>query len=539
MKYYFILTFLFLSSLSLMGQKGHEIKVKVDNFSADSIYLAFYLGDKQYLTDTTYRSKDGTFTFKGDEKYDCGNYLVVLPPNNAFFQVFLNDDQTMSFETDSLDIVEKMQVKGSKQNEAFFNYLKFIGSKRPTAEKLHKEKEGLEEDSKKYKEIDSKLNELDGEVANYQAKLVKDFEGTVLGLTIKSGMDIKAPETDDKQKVFDFYKNHWFDNYDVSSSCILRTPGLSARIDYYLDKLLPHHPDSISIGVDKVLSLVKENEDVYQYYLAHLLNKFAAAKIVGMDAVYVHIVDNYYAKGSRADIDSAQLVKIIDNAEKLKPLLIGKIAPNITLRQIDIDGTMAEYEKQYAVEKPLVDEQKKIERKIKTLTRSKSPIPDDLEKRLKEIEKELKPIEKLKYKRFKLNEPIALHNVKSPYTILFIWSPTCGHCKKSMPAMEEFYNKYHDKGVTMYAIGHMKYSDTYKVAEYLKERPEMQKWINVTDPFFRSKYQTLYNVHSTPQLYILDANKEILTKKIGADQLGDVMDQIIEMEQKKLEDGKK
>ncbi len=538
MKPIFILFFLASAFISF-GQKGHEIKVKIANFSADSIYLAYYLGDKQYLTDTTYRSKDGSFTFKGDDAYDCGNYLVVLPPNNAYFQVFLDDDQTMTFETDSMDIVEKMKVTGSKENEAFFDYLHFIGSKRPEADKLHKEQEGLDADSEKFKAIDKKLDALDDEVAKYQKKLVKDNEGTVLALTIKAGMEITPPDTDDKLKIYNFYKNHWFDNYDVSSPCILRTPGLNSRIDYYLDKLLPHHPDSISLGVDKVLSLVKDNEDLYQFYLAHLLNKFAASKIVGMDAVYVHIVENYYAKGDRADIDKEQLDKIIDNAEKLKPLLIGKIAPNITIRKIDVEGTLAEYEKQYAVETPLLDEKSRLERKIKSLKKSKQSVPDSLLTQQKAVEKKLELVDRLKYKRFKLKEPVTLHDVDSPYTIVFIWSPTCGHCKKAMPDMIDFYNKYHDKGVEIYAIGHMKYTDTYKVAEFLRDHPEMRKWINVTDPFFKSKYQTLYDVHSTPQLYILDKNKEILTKKIGAKQLGEVMDQIFEIEQKKSEDEKK
>jgi hypothetical protein len=39
----------------------------------------------------------------------------------------------------------------------------------------------------------------------------------------------------------------------------------------------------------------------------------------------------------------------------------------------------------------------------------------------------------------------------------------------------------------------------------------------------------VYNIKSTPQLYILDRNKEILSKRIGAEQLEEVMDRIIEM----------
>ena len=45
-----------------------------------------------------------------------------------------------------------------------------------------------------------------------------------------------------------------------------------------------------------------------------------------MDAVYVHIVKNYYAKGLAPWTEEDQLKKIVKNAEKLEPLLIGKTA---------------------------------------------------------------------------------------------------------------------------------------------------------------------------------------------------------------------
>lgn len=538
MKHFFVLVFLLMTSFSIFGQKGHEIKVKIENFSSDSLYLAYYYGEKQYLTDTTYRDENGVFTFSGDEQLDCGTYLMVLPPNNAFFQVFIDDDQTMYFETDSLELSPKMQVQGSKENKAFYDYLRFLGEKRPIAEQLHKEKEAAKEDSKAFTNANDKLEKLDKEVSAYQMKIVTDNEGSVLSLFIKSGIEITPPETDDNIKRYSYYKEHWFDNLDLNSPCIVRTPVLNQKVERYLEKFLPYHPDTISQGVDKILSLLKNNEEAYQYYLAHLLNKYAASKIVGMDAVYVHIAEEYYAKGDRADIDSTQLAKIVENAAKIKPLLIGKIAPNITMKKLDIEGTIEVYKKQYAEEEKVIVQKKRVEKEIKALKKKKEKVSEALLKEEKEIADQIKLIEKLKYQRFKLKEPVTLHDIESPYTILFIWSPNCGHCKKSMPDMTEFYNKYHDKGVAMYSIGHMKYTETHKVADFLQKNPEMLKWINVTDPFFRSRYHDLYNVHSTPQLYILDKNKEILSKKVGAKQLGEVMDQIIEMDQKKLENEK-
>jgi hypothetical protein len=43
----------------------------------------------------------------------------------------------------------------------------------------------------------------------------------------------------------------------------------------------------------------------------------------------------------------------------------------------------------------------------------------------------------------------------------------------------------------------------------------------------------LYDVQTTPQIFILNRNHEILMKRIGAEQLGDVMEQVIKFQEEK------
>ena len=156
-------------------------------------------------------------------------------------------------------------------------------------------------------------------------------------------------------------------------------------------------------------------------------------------------------------MDPEKLLEIIDNASKTEPLLIGKIAPEILIPRLNIEATLQ-------LSDTITDE----------------------------------------HKKFIVGEKVSLHNLDSPYKILFIWAPDCGHCKKSMPKMIEFYDSYKDKGVELYAICHQNYKSTPECAEFIKNRPEMLQWINVTDPYFRSRYQSIYNVKSTPQIYVLD-----------------------------------
>ena len=98
--------------------------------------------------------------------------------------------------------------------------------------------------------------------------------------------------------------------------------------------------------------------------------------------------------------------------------------------------------------------------------------------------------------------------------------------------MIEFYENYRDKGVEVFAVCTKIYDGIAECAEYIKEKEGMVNWINAIDPFIKSKYKQIYDIKSTPQIFILDENKEIISKRIGAEQIADVMDQIMEMKNK-------
>jgi hypothetical protein len=44
-------------------------------------------------------------------------------------------------------------------------------------------------------------------------------------------------------------------------------------------------------------------------------------------------------------------------------------------------------------------------------------------------------------------------------------------------------------------------------------------WINVWDKYNFTNFRNLYDIYSTPTIYILDKNKKIIAKRIGVDQI--------------------
>lgn len=464
------LIFHFVFALFIAGQlsaQAYRIEVELDNFSSEELYLGFYYGDKQYLKDTAVINQNGSFVFEGDEALPGGVYLLVMPPGNQFVQLLVNpDNQSFKLKTDSLATMEKMEVEGSEDNELFYTYMNYLGSKRPEAEKLQLQISEAGDDENKKTKLEEQLKKLNEEVEAFQRKLVTDHPKTLTAALIKANFPVDMPEfkgtsEEIQEKKWRHMQKHYFDKIDLTDPRMLRTPFLYQRIDYYINNLTVQHPDTIAKAIDHVLAKLKPSEETFKYYLIHFLNAYAKSKVVGFDAVYVHIVDNYYAKGMAPWTEKEQLDKIIDNANTLKPLLIGKIAPDIQLQKRD-------------------------------------------------------------------GSKISLHEVDKPYTVLYFWRYDCGHCKKSTPDMKAFYEKFRDRGVELMAVCVKFTKDIPDCWKYVDEN-EINDWLHTVDPYLRSKFTTIYDIKTTPQIYILDENKEIISKKIGAEQLEEVMDKIIEM----------
>lgn len=453
---------------SLHAAGGYEIRIKLQDFDRDTLMLGYHLGDKQYVRDTTIRNAEGWFIFSGDDTLQCGIYLVIMPPDNQYFQIMVSANETFfSIQTEAKDPYRDGKVKGSSDNELFFAYMAFLAMQRNEADAIKKQREGTAlADSLRLTE---KLTSIDQKVKDYQAEIFRKHPSSLTAAVIQSSLEPEIPPMegtgkDLELKRYHWYKTHYFDNLDLTNRCLLRTPTMFQRIDNYMQKLTVQHPDSIAISIDQILERLRPNPDAFQYYLVHFLNYYARSKFVGMDAVYVHIAKKYYASGQAPWTEKETLDKILDNAKRLEPILIGKIAPNIRMMRRD-------------------------------------------------------------------SVPVSLHDIKADYTVLFIWAHDCGHCKTSMPDMIKFYENYQSKGVQIYGVCKSKPGEEKKCWDFIDERPGMN-WMHMIDTYNISRYLQLYDVQTTPQIFILDKNHKILSKRISAEQLGEVMDQIIQMDQK-------
>jgi thiol-disulfide isomerase/thioredoxin len=116
---------------------------------------------------------------------------------------------------------------------------------------------------------------------------------------------------------------------------------------------------------------------------------------------------------------------------------------------------------------------------------------------------------------------VKLSDVKAAYTVVVFWDNDCGHCKEEIPViLNAYYEMLNQKiDVKVFSV-YMQ----YEVEDYIKYVEELKlPWINVYDGCRVNNTIQKYDVTSTPIIYVLDKNKIIKAKRIGANQVSEVI----------------
>lgn len=115
---------------------------------------------------------------------------------------------------------------------------------------------------------------------------------------------------------------------------------------------------------------------------------------------------------------------------------------------------------------------------------------------------------------------VPLYQVKAKYTLMFIYDPDCGHCKERAPKILSFYNKMKANDLKVYAASTV--ANPAKIKEFIKGQ-KTAEFINVYDQHSVTDFKHNFNVFTTPQVILLDANKKILARGLTEDQMEDLI----------------
>ena len=325
-----------LTATSAPAQSGHRISFQIDGYQEPTLRVAYYLTDKQYVLDSVGVGEDGRFVFSGEEPLRPGVYLAVMAPDNRIFQFLVTqEEQHFDFATRVDDQTNHSQITGSPDNELFYGYLRFLQERSAEADPPRAALQANPDDAAARAEIDA----IGKRVQTFQEELIAAHPQSLTAAIVRANIGVQPPDfgpgREGQEKAWRWMQRHYFDNIDLRDERLLRTPFLFERLDHFVHKLHVQHPDTIAVAIDAVLNRMDPEGELFKVYLVHFLNEAAASQIIGMDAVYVHLVDNYYAKGLAPWVEEEALTKMRERSAALRPLLIGKTAPDIRMQRRD------------------------------------------------------------------------------------------------------------------------------------------------------------------------------------------------------------
>jgi peroxiredoxin len=450
---------LVLVSAAAHAQTGHKLDFKIKGLKDTTAYLAYYNSDQTYLRDTAKVNSQGAFTFEDSKPLQQGIFIVVLD-KTPIFQFVIGANQRFSMATDTEDYTKHMVVTGDEDNKLFFDNAQLLAQKYKEAEPLVKilRDSTLKEDAKK--ETRTQFNKISDEVNAFQNEIFTKHPTTFTARLLKSTKEIEVPEPPrradgsiDSTWQFRYYRDHYWDNFDLADDALLRVPKpqYQQKVKDYLDRLFIQHPDTLTKEIVRIATKLKKNQEAYKYFVWTCLGHYQTHKIMGLDQVYVNIFDKYIATGDMDFwLDPNAKKQIAEYVAKIRISLVGKPAPDLIMQDKDL-------------------------------------------------------------------KPRSMYDIKNKYTVLFIFDPDCGHCREETPKLVDLYNKNRVKyDFEVYAVS----IDTsmVKMRNFIKEFKT--PWITVNGPrTYVGHWSKLYYSETTPTMYVIDAKRKIIAKKLPVEQL--------------------
>lgn len=442
----------------------------------DTIYLANYYGNKMYYADTAVVGSKGRFEYTSPTPDKGGKYGLVLP-ENGFIELVVTGDP-VELTADVANLPGSVVVKEGEDTRLFYEYLGFIQQMREKRGPIDARAKDSTLTEAERMQLTQDLEVLNLQVEAEQDRLQEEHGNTLFAKMIRMVREPDVPEAPydaANPQLWRYYRfrNMYWDRVDFNDGRLVRDPALHNLLEQYWSGVMPQLPDTAMVEVNKLIERAAGDPDMFKYLVHFFTFSAEKSQVMCMDKVFVDLVDRYYASGRADWLNEEQLKKVVDRAEDLRYSLCGNRIPNIIL-------------------------------------------PDTSQQKW-----------------------VSLYDVEAEYTLVSIWESTCGHCKKEMPKLEELYAEWHPKGLEIYAIGNDFEPEPW--LEFVREK-DIKDWIHVSDnPQINAadsatalivagvttlqslNFRTTFDVYATPKMFLLDKDKRVIAKQVGAEQISEIL----------------
>lgn len=459
---------------SAYGQKGkttppksaYEVKFVMPGTPDTVLYVAYYYADKTYMFDTLYVSKKEPYTFimQGDSLTLLRGMYVVASESRVKYMDFLVDSSYFfTIKTGQIDperiVLDNITFIDSPENEITSEFSKKMSAYyiplQALAQELQKKEDLSDEQKEKYKE----------QIKQYQ----------------------------DSMKIFqeNFMQIH-------ANSLFAKVQRMLADIDVPEP---PRNPDSTLV----------DSSWSYQYYINHYWDNCDFSEPALMR------VSNFFHQKMTKYFDQV-IIPIPDTINKYADILIDKAKDCPDLFRFVVQFITHKYEtSQYVGHDAVFVHMVKKYYEKGLCEWVDTAVLEAMTERAEQLDKILIG-RKAPFLYMPDTNGVHHHNYEfdKKYTIMWFWDTDCGHCKTATPILKEFYDRAKDSlDFEVFAV--CTGTDTVKWKQAIIEKG--LTWTNVGKNTANIDYKKVYSVNSTPVVFILDREKNIIAKKIEAKEI--------------------
>ncbi len=321
----FILLFFYLTS-----NAQYRIEGQIKGLAGGECILANnYITGSLYAKDTATVDANGKLVIEGPKPLPQGIYELILPSRKVRVSFLISKEQNFSFSLDTLDVLGTIKIKGSPDSELFYEFQQAMKNYEADAKKIQ---------DAKPTDADKKIKAIQDKRKAYYDKFMKDNQDRMVAVFFKAVAEPEVPPAPklpngktDSVWAFNYYKNHFWDNYNFADERLIRTPFLNSKMERYMRDLTVQTEDSIMKSANFMIKKAIDGKQPEMIFttIMFVAREYENAKIIGTEGVFVQIAEKYILTGILPLSDTSSKKAYRDRVAILKPLLTGKVIPDL------------------------------------------------------------------------------------------------------------------------------------------------------------------------------------------------------------------
>lgn len=449
----FLLILLFTAGNLSAG--GFELRLRIASAANEPVLLTHYYGSSVFVDDTIRLDGSGAGVLKRDTLLPQGIYKIYMN-QETHFDFLLGADQVLSIGGPDFNVM-RLEIDGARESAEFLAYMNWVREKQTKRAALEeKRKAASSEEAVAFVQEIAFVNK---EVTDYWKAKSAEYPGSFLGAFLMSNyMEELKPEDIPEE----YTRNDslmWVYQYHFRKSHFFDHFDLTDERFLYTPTL----KQKLDTYFEKVLLQVYDSVKPAAYAIIQ--------KVEAHPAMFRYVV-SYLLNSSLASrimgmdalfVDIARDFYLSGRAVWADQATLDKIRENVIFLENNLMG---------------------------------HPSRDFT----------METFEGL---------PFRLYQQNAGFIVLVFYEPNCSHCREYLPRLyNEIYLPYRDRGLDVVAVYTMDNREEW--SEFLMKH-HLSDWHNVWDEHHVTRFKVMYDTRTTPAVYLLDREKQIIAKKFTID----------------------